>query len=148
MRVVRKIKSFERFSNELLAGSPELVVVQADRRPVRFGTSLTAAVGRLGTYHHGLIYTVGDAEKQSLYREPLFTASQSEYGFGDADERNKRMLEVLLAGAIRVGQLSLTLADTEVYLGDADLQPMPQEKLEAMFVQARDFGVTPPEFTV
>lgn len=150
MSWTRKIKSFEKFSNKLQVQEPGLVVVQADRRPKgMFATSYSPTVGSIGNYEHGLIYAVRDAKKQRTYREPLFTTPQSEYGIADSPERNKRVMAVLLAGEVRVGQLSLLLPGAEVYLAGQDItEPMSEETLEQLHREALEYEVAPAEFIV
>lgn len=148
MSRVHRVTSFDKFSAELERRQPEFVAVQASRMPARglFRTSMTGSVGRLGDYDHGLLYVVGFPKKQRQHREHLFTSFQSEYGLADNIERNKRVMAVLLAGEIRVGQLGLMLAGTEVYLSEPNLEPMSEERLELLHEQALEYDVTAPPF--
>ena len=59
MSRLRRVKSFENFSEELQERDPELVVVQGNIQYVGgpLSASMTGAVGRLGVVQHGLLYT-------------------------------------------------------------------------------------------
>jgi hypothetical protein len=109
---------------------------------------MTGAVGQLGDFQHGLFYTV-QAKRQRSYIEPIFTAFQSEYGFGDHAERNKRIMQLLLAGEARVDLLKSALPEADVYLaGPNPLQPMPEQELQLLHEQAQEYEITVPSFVV
>lgn len=151
MSRLRRIKSFNGFSEELQERNPRLVVVQADCRPARglFSTFMTGSVGHLGDFQHGLFYTVSAAKRQRNYIEPIFTAFQSEYGFADHLERNKRTMQLLLAGEVRIDLLKTALPEADVYLaGPNPLQPMAEQELELLHEQAQEYDVVAPTFVV
>lgn len=147
----RRIKSFDVFSQELVQQRPESVSVLPYCRPSRslFRVVQTGAVGRAGEFNYGLSYGVhGTKNRLRVYDEPLFTADQSEYGFHDRDERNHRLIAAHLAGEIRVGQLSLILAEVDISLVDQKINPLSQAALDMMHEQARLLHIEPPEFVV
>jgi hypothetical protein len=150
MNRVKKVKSFERFSDDLWAQRPELIVVQAKRQPAfsPFGISRSIAVNGIGNYKYGLAYSVFDKQRQERYLEPLFTVFQSEHGLADTIDKNNRMIKVLLAGEVRVEQLSAILPESEIYLGGPDLKPIPQTVLEDLYLQSEELEIDPAEFVV
>lgn len=146
----RKIKSFDRFTDELQRLSPERISIEAFRRvdrrgmPMGFTTNISA-VGELGNFTHGLLYGVQLAKRERAYSESLFAAFQSTFGIADREKRAERAMAVLLAGEIRRDQLSILLPDTEVYLAGPDKKPMGEEELVHLHQDAHRHGVMPPD---
>lgn len=146
MSRTHKVKSFESFGGDLRKHEPELVVVQADRRPPK-GLLITPAfksIGKLGLWQHGLHYEVHTRKKTRNYIESLFSTFQSEYGFGDAEERSDRVVSLILAGEVRVEMLEAFLPQTDVYLADINGQRMTEEISQKLHTEAEARGIVSP----
>ena len=144
-----KIKSFDNFSEELQERMPSTVVVQAARQPAsgQLSTSFTSDASELGDFQKGLLYSV-IAKGQRSYMEPIFTSFQREFSFADTTEQIKRVLQLLLAGEVRVGLLRTALPETDVNLaGSNALQPMNDQELMRLHETAERYNVEVPAFT-
>lgn len=141
----KKVKDFNEFVEQLRSGSPSRIIIEASREPATglFKTSLTGAVGRLGQYDHALLYTVKFGKKTRRYWEPMFSAFQSERGFADAEERNKRVMAVLLAGEERVNYLREQFPGIDIQLGNGRDEPFTPDILAKLHAQAKEYGVAP-----
>lgn len=146
MRRTRKINSFEQFAGTMREVEPNLIVVEADKRPERglFKAVLTSAVGELRDYSYGLAYDVNTNRKPRRYRENLFSVLQSGYGIGEGDKRDKRALSALLAAEVRVESLRTVLPEAEIYVGSGDGSPMPDDVLQRMHEAAESLNVQSP----
>jgi len=146
MSRVHQVRSFEGFVEDLQQQRPELVVVQAERKPLKglfglFGVNKSAAVGMLGNWQHGLHYEVSKARRSRNHFEPLLTAFESEYGFGDKGKRQRRGIATLLAAETRVDLLQSELPNTTVYMTYEDGQPISDEVLQVVHDYAQEHGV-------
>ena len=147
MSRLRRVKSFENFSEELQERDPELVVVQGNIQYVGgpLSASMTGAVGRLGVVQHGLLYTALKLGRNKQYAEQLFTSFQSEWGLGDRVKRDMDALRLLLAGEVRVEFLKTVLPEAEIYLAGADpLQPMNEQQRALIHEQAQEYEIEVP----
>jgi hypothetical protein len=145
MSIERRVKSFEGFVEGLQEQSPELIVVQAERKPPRslfgIGASNSRAVGILGNWQYGLHYGVQRTRRSRAYFESLLTAFGSERGVGDQDKREKQTIATLLAAETRVDLLRTELPDTRVYIAGPDAEPMSAEDLQRLHEDAETHGV-------
>ena len=140
----KKVKDFDKLVEEVRSGSPSRIIIEANREPARglFKTSMTAAVGQLGQYDHALLYTVRFGKKTKRYWQPLFSAFQSERGFADAEERNKRIMSVMLAGENKVDYLRGLFPGVDIQLGNGQGEPFTPDILARLHKEAKEYGVT------
>lgn len=144
-----KVKSFDKFVDGLQEVQPVHILVAAHSYRKRTFldqvgrlTIPKGPVGELGMVGHGLVYTVYEALRTRRFREELFQAFQSEYGFGDENVRWRRFASVALAGETRVEQLQVALPNTLIQLCDADeLTPASSEALDALHAFAEEEGI-------
>ena len=149
MNRTRKIRSFDKFSDELLRRQPEIVAIQANfANSLRFSNWFIESMTMdFPDVDYSLLYFVRASGDRTKHKERLFTASCRQESFADhVSRRDLNAARALLAGQIRVAQLSLMLADTQVYLASpgADLSPMPQEELDRLHEDAQARHITPP----